>query len=684
MIKRLINNIIRTVITVIILSVTTSHLGYSQSDLGSGPPSQLGGASGAAGPQGNDTTEVVKEKKPMASYLFSDSTRNQNIFSWNFNPYNNNITLINIDTMLNDFQKDYLFFQDQQTGVIYNGNLGGATIPLDYFNRVDNESFSFLDAYNAYLFTPSNVPFYNGKRPFTQLSFFMSGQTNKAEEQLRLIHSQNISPSTSINLTYRNNGTEGMYYSQKATDKNLSVALNHTGQRYTVHGGYIYNMGEIGENGGITDYFYTRDTIIGLTENIPTNLSYASNKFKQRTFYLTQSYGAPFQRVDSEDEEFNIRDKSAIFFGNTIEYTVAQNIYTDEYSSTESGYYPNWYINPEASRDSINEKNFDTRFFVQIQPYDRDGVLALLGGGIGYKFESYYYFQPNDYIYNSNNTTESSIYVYANAEGKLKKYLNWNGDFKYYPIGYRSQDIYANGQLHTTAYIKDRPISLSAEFHYKMETPSFWSEQYYSNHYAWNNSFPKEIETRIEGAIKIPSYGIELGGKQSITTNKVYFDANSLPALYDGTLSVTAAYLQKDFRIGGLNLKNRVLLQWSSSQKAAPVPLLSANANYYYEFNVVKDVLRMQIGVDGYYNTSYYGFGYNPAIMQFYNQQTVQTGDYVWLDAFVTGKWKRVRFIIKMQHLNYDLFGDRNYYQVAYYPLNRRMLKFGISWNFYD
>ncbi|MEG1935319.1 MAG: putative porin, partial [Rikenellaceae bacterium] len=164
----------------------------------------------------------------------------------------------------------------------------------------------------------------------------------------------------------------------------------------------------------------------------------------------------------------------------------------------------------------------------------------------------------------------------------------------------------------------------------------------------------------------------------------IYYDENSLPAQFKDALSVTGIFLQKDFRLGGLNLKNRVLLQWSSSQKVAPVPLVSANAMYYYEFNVVKNVLRMQVGVDAYFNTSYYGFGYNPAIMQFYNQQTTKTGDYIWLDAFVSGKWKRVRFLVKMQHLNYELFGGRNYFQVAHYPLNRRMLKLGISWNFYD
>ncbi|MEG1649040.1 MAG: putative porin [Rikenellaceae bacterium] len=623
-----------------------------------------------------------KEKKPLESYLFGDSTKKQNVFSWMFNPQNNNINFVAIDTMLNDFNKDYLFFRKEKAGVIYNGNLGGANTPLDFFARRNMQNFSFLDAYSSYLYFPDNVPFYNSKRPFTQFAFFMSGQTKRAEEQLRVLHAQNVSPSSSFNIEYRNNATRGMYNNQRSKDKNLSVAFDHTGKRYTVHTGYIYNMGNIGENGGLTNDTFVKDTLIDLPENLPINMKDAQNKFYGHTFYITQSYGMPFRSLKDEDSE--LRDKSAIFFGHSFEFTGFKKTYTDTYEQTVEGYYKDWFLDRTYTKDSLKESKIDTKFFLQLQPYNREGAFGLVDGGIGYTHESYYNFQPSDYIFKSKNTTRSSVYVYANGGGQVKKYFKWNGNFKYYPIGYRSQDMNVGGNLELSVPIKGKPLTLTAGALYRMENPSFWSEHYYSNHFMWENSFVKENETRFEASLSMADYGIEVGIKQSIINNKIYYDENSLPAQFKDALSVTGIFLQKDFRLGGLNLKNRVLLQWSSSQKVAPVQLVSANAMYYYEFNVVKNVLRMQVGVDAYFNTSYYGFGYNPAIMQFYNQQTTKTGDYIWLDAFVSGKWKRVRFLVKMQHLNYELFGGRNYFQVAHYPLNRRMLKLGISWNFYD
>lgn len=623
-----------------------------------------------------------KERKPLESYLFGDSTKTQNVFSWMYNPQNNNIKFVSIDTMLNDFNKDYIFFRKEKAGVIYNGNLGGANTPLDFFNRPNMQYFSFLNAYSSYLYFPDNVPFYNSKRPFTQLSFFMSGQTKRAEEQLRVLHAQNISPSSSFNIEYRNNATRGMYNHQRSKDKNLSLAFAHTGKRYTVHAGYIYNMGDIEENGGVTGDTFIRDTLVDLPENIPINLKDAKNKFSGHTFYITQSYGMPFRSLDEENNE--LRDKSAIFFGNSIEYTSFKKTYTDSFEQSEKNYYKNWYFSPSYSQDSLKESKFDTKFFVQLQPYNREGAFGLIDGGIGYTRESYYMFKPDDYIFDHQNDNKNSVYVYANGGGQVKQYFKWSGNFKYYPLGYRSQDMNVGGNIELSVPINKKPLTLTAGVVYKMENPSFWSQHYSSNHFMWNNSFVKENETRFEATLSMADYGIEFGAKQSIINNKVYYDENALPAQYGDALSVTGVFLQKDFRIGGLNLKNRVLLQWSSSQKVAPVPLVSANAMYYYEFNVVKNVLRMQIGVDAYYNTSYYGLGYNPSTMQFYNQQTTRTGEYIWMDAFVSGKWKRVRFLVKFQHLNYELFGGRNYFQVAHYPLNRRMLKLGISWNFYD
>jgi hypothetical protein len=115
-----------------------------------------------------------------------------------------------------------------------------------------------------------------------------------------------------------------------------------------------------------------------------------------------------------------------------------------------------------------------------------------------------------------------------------------------------------------------------------------------------------------------------------------------------------------------------------------PLPLVSTFFSYYYEFWVKRDVLRVQVGLDGRFNTRYYAQGYNPALSVFYNQNETSVGNYPYLDAFIAAKWKRMRILLKYQHWNCHLFGNQEYFAVARYPLNPGMFKIGISWTFYD
>ena len=183
----------------------------------------------------------------------------------------------------------------------------------------------------------------------------------------------------------------------------------------------------------------------------------------------------------------------------------------------------------------------------------------------------------------------------------------------------------------------------------------------------------------------MPDWAFEVGVWQGVVNNKIYYDATSRVAQHGDAISLTSVYARKDFRIGGLHLDHRALLQWSTNQEVIPVPLLSAYISYYYEFWVEKKhVLRMQFGVDGRYNTSYYAPSYNPALATFYNQREYELGNYPYLDVFLTAKWKRMRIFLKYQHANYNLFGNKEYFTVAGYPLNPGMFKVGLSWGFYD
>lgn len=655
---------------------------------------------GDEGQEMQDSTKQNKMRKPLESYYFNDSIRALPNFEWNISRDFNKLDIHPIDTTLTDWRIDYPIYR-KGVGDITVGSLGQASEPINYFERPDDFNFTFSRPYYAYSYTAENVPFYNVKKPFILMSYRESGQKRYREENFGITVAQNISPTTGFNVNYLSRGTKGKYDWSRTKNHNTSLAFSHTGKRYSVFAAYFNNHIEQRENGGVVGLWAIRDTVFEMPSGVPMKLTdaQAQNIYRNNAFFVKQAIAIPLQRVTEYD--FSLADLSTVYIGHMFEYNSWSKTYSDKYATytdirgdrdengnyipTTGSYYDNWYINPAETRDSICERVITNRLYVQAQPWKRDGVFGTLDGGVGLDVHTYSQFAMADYAKGQyGRDKRTSWFVYGSVDGKIKKYVDWDANVKFYPSGYRGGDLSIGANVAFKAYIKGHALILSGSFKQENRTPGYWQQHLFSNHYAWDRPLDKENETRFEVAFRVPDYGLELGAWQGVFLNKVYYDSNSLVAQDGGSLSMTSFYARKDFNIHGFHLDHRVLVQLTSNAEVAPVPLLSAYLSYYYEFWVKRDVLRVQIGLDGRFNTKYYAPGYNPALSVFYNQREWNTGNYPYIDAFVSAKWKRMRIFLKYQHLNNGLFGNGEYFSAAGYPLNPGMFKVGISWGFYD
>ena len=673
---------------------------------GAGIPGMEGmtGMEGEEGMEQADSTETKKkrERRPLESYYFNDTTRALYNWKWNVDRYYNRVNIMPLDTTLADWRTDYVFYR-KGVGDMALGGLGQSSQPVNWFDRNQDRDFTFARSYDAYTARLENVPFYNGKSALTNMTYLESGQKRYREEHFELVHSQNINPSTSANVSYKARSTMGRYDWQRTKNHALSVGVAHTGKRYSIHAAYMNNMVDTRENGGVVGEWAIADTVFEMPSGVPMRLasSEAHNKYRNNAVFVKQAIAIPLERVTEYD--FSVADLSAIYVGHQFEYNSWSKVYTDKrgtYSNErghynkETGewesednlsYYDDWFISPETTRDSISERLISNKLFVQVQPWDRYGAISTIDGGVGYDIHTYSYLRLQDYVRGDmTRDKRSSWYIYGAASGMIKRYADWRADAKYHPSGYRGGDLSAGGEITLRAFIREHPLILTGRFRYELRSPGYWHENLFSNHYVWFNSFNKESETRFEVNFSVPDIALEVGAWQGVMTNMIYYGNDSRVAQNPGTVSLTSLYARKDFRFAGFHLDHRALVQISSDEHVLPVPTFSAYLSYYYEFWVVRDVLRVQVGLDGRFNTAYYAPGYNPALSAFYNQREVKIGNYPYLDAFVSAKWKRMRILLKLQHLNQNLFGNGEYFQVARYPLNPRMFKFGISWSFYD
>ena len=647
-----------------------------------------------------DSTKVKRIRKPLESYYFGDSVRALPNFMWHVSREMNDVKIMPMDTSLEQWRIDYPYYRNG-VGDITLGGLGQSTLPFNYFDRTKSADFKFAQSYDAYTYRMDNVPFYNSKTPYLNFQYLESGQKKYREEHFEITTTHNVSPSTSFNVSYKSRGTKGLYEWQRTTNHNLAAAFAHTGKRYSLHAAYINNRIKQRENGGAVGLWAVADTTFEHPSGVPMKLANAEaeNSYRNNSFFIKQAYAIPLQSVT--DYDFSLADLSAIYVGHIFEYNTWSKLYTDkyakftnergdindkgEYEATEDVYYKDWYISPIHSRDSIRERVLSNRIFVEAQPWDRDGAVGRLGGGIGLDMYAYSQFDMNDYIAGKQGKVKKSAwYAYGAVSGKIKKVADWGADLKYYPSGYRGGDFALNAHIALTAKIRSNPVILSGRFSQTMQSPSYWEENLFSNHYVWFNSFEKEDETRFEVSLEIPAWALEIKAWQGVVSNKIYYDATSMIQQESGAISMTSLYARKDFRLGGFHFDHRALMQWSSNQDVIPVPTVSAYLSYYYEFWVKSNVLRMQLGFDGKLNTKYYAPSYNPALASFYNQREYKIGNYPYIDAFVTAKWKRMRIFLKYQHANMGLFGNGQYMTAAGYAQNPGMFKMGISWGFYD
>ena len=174
----------------------------------------MDGMMGEEGMEGEtaDSTDVKRRRprRALESYYFNDTVRALYNWKWFVDRDYNRVRIEPLDTTLADWRIDYVFYR-KGVGDMALGGLGQSSQPVNWFDRRQDRDFTFARSYDAYTARLDNVPFYNAKRPYTNAMYLESGQKRYREEHFELIHSQNINPSTSANISYKARNTMGQY-----------------------------------------------------------------------------------------------------------------------------------------------------------------------------------------------------------------------------------------------------------------------------------------------------------------------------------------------------------------------------------------------------------------------------------------------------------------------------------------
>ncbi len=242
-------------------------------------------------------------------------------------------------------------------------------------------------------------------------------------------------------------------------------------------------------------------------------------------------------------------------------------------------------------------------------------------------------------------------------------------------------------------------VRLQASGFFHRLNPTFYYRHYHSKHFWWDNDdMSKIIHTRIEG---------KFGYEKTKTTVRVAFDniknhtffamgynvtddfgrtGNTLSVVQkSGAISLLTLELQQKLKLGPLHWDNVITYQKSSDNMALPVPDLNIYTNLFLRFKIAR-VLKCDFGADARFFTKYYAPDYSPALGQYAVQtgeNRTEVGNYPIVNVYANFHLQRTRFFVMMSHINAGQ-GKPDYFLAPHYPLNQRIFRFGVSWNFYN
>lgn len=654
-----------------------------------------------------DSLRAVKDSiisatpRILETFAVPDSMHYKRIITWKHDRKFHDVNIQKFDTTYNYHFYDYPFFKED-VNTTWLGVSGSPEQSFNYFKRENLDNAIFYTGLQRYSFTAENLLNYNTKTPYTELAYWgtLFSTQDKEESNIKVLTTQNITPALNITLGFQRFGGNGMLKREDTNNRNVVMATNYLGKRYLMHAGYIYNKVERSENGGIVDNFWIRDTTVDARE-IEVNLRDASNSLKKNTLYLDQTYRIPFSFINklrakkdstAVDTLSMDTDITSAFIGHSTEYSVYRKMYKDNIGTSDKYgrefYGDRFYINPTKSADSLRVMKFENKVFLRLQPWKSDGIVSKLDVGVGDKLCNYYSFQPADYIQGRNNVLLNSMYLYAGAKGQYKKYLNWNADGQYTFLGYELNDfgINANVAVNFYPFRKDKqsPLTLRGHFETNLKEPDYYEQHLYTNHFKWDNDFGKISTTKVEAFLDIPRWDLYASFGYGLLSNNIYYDNQGIVQQNTNPMSVMTASLTKNFTVWKFHLDHDALFQLSSNQSVVPLPMLALNLRYYFQFDVVKKVMQMQIGANGRYTTKWYAPAYNPVLGVFHNQDIEQYGNCPYIDVFVNIQWKRACIFLKAVNLNMGWPNKSvDYFSAAGYIAPQRAFKFGIHWPFY-
>ena len=647
------------------------------------------------------------------------------LYQWKVTRRLGNIVPIPVDTLHAGFQNT----NDPAgpTGQYnYLGNLGSPRMSRIFFDRKEESQFFFTDPYDQSVLRPEDVTFTNTFSPYTNLTYYKSFQNRNSEERFKSYFAINANKRLGFGFYIDYLYGRGMYNNQSTAFFNGGLFASYRGDKYDMH--FIFNNDNLKmrENGGIADDRYITDPL-GMAEgkkqyqstDIPTVLNKVWNHNTSYHAFLTHRFNLGFYK-DKEKTDSLASDKLSIAndsieaerefvpvtsFIHTLELDLNGRKYITQDDAQNRQYFEHTYFGND-SIDQNRRTSVRNTFGIALREGFNKWAKAGLTAFLTHEYRDFTLPDSTD-IPNQRvikHYKENVVYVGGELLKEQGKLLHYKVLGEYAVAGEDAGQFRLEGNGDLNLNLLGDSLRLDVNAYIKNLNPVFYYRNFHSKHYWWDNSdLSKIMRTRVEGKLNFSRLGTTLRAGVENIKNYTYLANTSVPVTnsngevisfknnaavrqHSGNIQVFTAMLQQKLKLGIFHLDGEVAYQKSSEPSILPLPELSAYGNLYLHAGLVKNVLKVSLGADVRYFTKYNAPDYSPVIGQFYLQNpenTVAIGGCPMVNVYANLHWKRTRIFVMMYNVNQNS-GNSRYFLAPHYPISPRILKLGISWNFFD
>lgn len=615
---------------------------------------------------------------------------------WNIDTRTGERFMAEPDTILYNYQQTTLP-DGYSVAVGHLAPLGAPIISKIFFERDEPGQFIFNDAYFPYFRKPENQLFYNTRVPYSLLNYQTAGGNQNKEQRFTGRLTSNFGQSLNVGIEADLINSRGFYNSQATKHNNFGIFGNYLSDRIEAHA--YANLGSITnyENGGITDDLFIRepDSVQSrfTPRDIPVKFTNTWNRVRNNQYLVSGRYNLGYRETTTDSlhtggSHFVPVASITLTSHFTQQYrrflshdTAFVNIDGTQMQRIDQ-FYANRYYNA-AVDDSTTFSSFKNTVALSLREGFKPWVKFGLTGYLQHEVRNFSMIDVVDGEPGRIKHRENVVYIGGVLNKQQGEYLRFNLQAELGVLGADLGGFTMQGEVETGVDIAGKRTTLSGMAYVKNSTSNYLQEHFHSKYFWWDQSLGDTRRVYVGGKLFIPFTNTTLSAGVENIQNYIYYGADKHIAQESANVQVLMARVDQNLRFGVFNWDNQLVYQTSSNQEVIPVPMLSLYTNMYLKTKIVNE-LTFQFGVDAHYHTKYFAPGYEPALLQFYNQREKEIGNYPIATVYANMHLKQTRFFLMLYNVASQFWKPREYFTLPGYPVNPFGLKLGVSVNLHN